>query len=63
MDEARSPRRLRRRPDTVTVTVTVDASDRPSIDGLTRAEIHTAGQAAARRATSPHTRTSTRRAA
>ena len=61
MDEARPPRRLRRRPDTVTVTV--DASDPPSIDGLTRAEIHTVGQAAARRGISPHTRTSTRRAA
>jgi hypothetical protein len=59
MDEARSPRRLRRRPD----TVTVDANDPPSIDGRTRAEIHTVGQAAARRGTSPHTRTSTRRAA
>ncbi len=59
MDEARSPRRLRRRPD----TVTVDASDPPSIDRLTRAEIHTVGQAAPRCGTSPHTRTSTRRAA
>ena len=59
MDEARPPRRLRRRPD----TVTVDASDPPSIDGLTRAEIHTVGQAAARCGISPHTRTSTRRAA
>ena len=59
MDEARSPRRLRRRPD----TVTVDASDPPSIDGLTRAEIHTVGQAAARCGISPHTRTCTRRAA
>ena len=47
------------RPD----TVTVDASDPPSIDRLTRAEIHTVGQAAARCGTSPHTRTSTRRAA
>ncbi len=59
MDEARSPRRLRRHPD----TVTVDASDPPSIDGLTRAEIHTVGQPAARRGLSPHTRTSTGRAA
>ena len=59
MDEARPPRRLRRRPD----TVTVDANDPPSIDGLTRAEIHTVGQAAARCGTSPHTRTSTRRSA
>jgi hypothetical protein len=59
MDGARSPRRLRRRPD----TVTVDASDPPSIDRLTRAEIHTVGQAAARSGISPHTRTSTRRAA
>jgi hypothetical protein len=59
MDEARSPRRLRRRPD----TATVDASDPPSIDHLTRAEIHTVGQAAARCGISPYTRTSTRRAA
>ena len=59
MDEARSPRRLRRRPD----TVTVDTSNPPSIDGLPRAEIHTVGQAAARCGMSPHTRTSTRRAA
>ena len=59
MDGARSPRRLRRRPD----TVTVDASNPPSIYGLTRAEIHTVGQAAARRGISRHTRTSTRRAA
>ena len=59
MDEARSPRRLRRRPD----TVTVDASNPPSIYGLRRAELHTVGQAAARRGMSPHTRTSTRRAA
>ena len=59
MDEARPPRRLRRRPD----TVTVDASDPPSIDGRTRAEIHTVGQAVPRCGTSPHTRTSTRRAA
>ena len=58
MDEARSPRRLRR-PD----TVTVDTSNPPSIDGLPRAEIHTVGQAAARCGISPHTRTSTRRAA
>ncbi len=58
MDEARSPRRLRRRPD----TVPADASDPPSIDRLTRAEIHTVGQAAARCGISPHTRTSTRRA-
>ena len=59
MDEAQSPRRLRRRPD----TVTVDASNPPSIDCLRRAELHTVGQAAARRGMSPHTRTSTRRAA